>query len=107
MVVPKPIKKKSEDSSEKTKEHSWQQRKGKVSSHAIYRDLAGWLTDIAKHESRISGRRISVAMLIDFRMRDWAYSRWKRIKNAEAGVPDAQIGEAPFPPEEMQGLGLR
>lgn len=88
-----------------SKSHDWKQRKEKIQSHAMYKDLAGWITDIAKHHSREAGQTVSAAMIIDIAMRDWAWRRLKKIRNAEAGTPQAEIPPAPPPPEPIPSLG--
>lgn len=88
------------------KERTWPQRKGKVQSQALYRDVAGWLTYIANYLSQETGEKISVAMVADLALRDWAWNKRRRILNVEIGRPNDPIPKAPDPPEPIPDLKL-
>lgn len=96
---------------------------GKSSSHddrkdvyapvQVFRDLAKWLADISTYETRrlresgrLEGQEFaSVAKIVDPLLREWAWQRYKRIKNVEAGLPPGHpVGPPPDPPKEAVEL---
>ena len=102
------------EATEPAKRHTWKQRQKDFQNIAAYKDVAEWLTDIAKWATRqlkrkgvIEGRqKVSVARVIDPYLREVAWRTLWKIRHAEAGTPRATIPPLPDPPEPSLDLEL-
>lgn len=71
-------------------------RSSYLSNHALARDLAAWLTRLAKEEGRTRGiKKFTVAELLDPLLRPWAWSRIRPLLEREYGTA---LPERPPPP---------
>ncbi len=95
------------------KARTHEERKGVYSQVQLFNDLAEWLADIAKHETRrlkksgeLTGyNKASIAKIVDPLLREWAWQRVCRINNEKARLPaDTPIPPTPAPPEESVEL---
>ena len=83
-----------------------QRQRSKRQNVECYKDVARWLTDIAKNETRIrkdrgelKGRQqFGVARLIDPWLRQWAWTQLWIIQNP--GRPESECPPPPPPPED-------
>lgn len=81
---------------------TWVERREYLQNHALARDLAGWLTKLAKAEAKARKvNKFSVAELLDPMLRPWAWQRVRPLLEKELGV--TLPVEPPPPPEELTG----
>ena len=93
----------------KPKRHLHEQRKDLFQPIQLYRELAQWLTDIARDETRVRRKagllkgydQVSVAKIVDPLLRRWAWNKLCEINNRKMGTPNAPIPDVPPAPEEV------
>lgn len=96
----------------KPKRHLHEQRKELFQPIQVYRELAQWLTDIARDETRVRRKagqlkgydQVSVAKIVDPLLRRWAWNKLCEINNRKTGVPNDPIPPVPPAPEEVVEL---